>query len=154
MTLHLTDADMRMCDRCILASRVPAHEMLECLPVCCLPFVVCRLPPVACQEPFAVTDSTWEFVTQVYYKRCIIKFVLSYLTLLLIHSKILLLIFRFATVAHLAEQHIRNVQVAGSIPASGSTKLRSQHRSFFMVRPAAHVSKGLKSRIRPVAGRR
>lgn len=26
-----------------------------------------------------------------------------------------------ATVAHLAEQHIRNVQVAGSIPASGST---------------------------------
>lgn len=25
-----------------------------------------------------------------------------------------------ATVAHLAEQHIRNVQVAGSIPASGS----------------------------------
>lgn len=27
-----------------------------------------------------------------------------------------------ATVAHLAEQHIRNVQVAGSIPASGSTR--------------------------------
>ena len=27
-----------------------------------------------------------------------------------------------ATVAHLAEQHIRNVQVAGSIPASGSTE--------------------------------
>ena len=53
-------------------------------------------------------------------RRCIIKFILSYLTLLLIHSKILLLIFRFATVAHLAEQHIRNVQVAGSIPASGS----------------------------------
>ena len=63
---------MRMCDRCILASRVPAHEMLECLPVCCLPFAVCRLLPVACQEPFAVTDSTWEFVTQVYYKICIV----------------------------------------------------------------------------------
>ena len=62
-----------------------------------------------------------------YHKICIVS-----LTLLLIHSKILLLIFRFATVAHLAEQHIRNVQVAGSIPASGSTKLRSQHRSFFM----------------------
>ena len=50
-----------------------------------------------------------------YHKICIVS-----LTLLLIHSKILLLIFRFATVAHLAEQHIRNVQVAGSIPASGS----------------------------------
>ena len=79
MTLHLTDADMRMCDRCISASRVPEHEMLKYLPVCCLPFVVCRLPPVACQEPFAVTDSTfavtdstWEFVTQVYYKICIV----------------------------------------------------------------------------------
>ena len=127
MTLHLTDADMRMCDRCISASRVPAHEMLEYLPVCCLSFVACCLLPVACQAPFAVTDSTWNLS-----HRCIIKFVLSYLTLLLIHSKILLLIFRFATVAHLAEQHIRNVQVAGSIPASGSTKLRSQHRSFFM----------------------
>ena len=90
-------------------------------------FVACCLLPVACQAPFAVIDSTWNLS-----HRCIIKFVLSYLTLLLIHSKILLLIFRFATVAHLAEQHIRNVQVAGSIPASGSTKLRSQHRSFFM----------------------
>ena len=30
--------------------------------------------------------------------------------------------FVYATVAHLAEQHIRNVQVAGSIPASGSKK--------------------------------
>ena len=68
-----------------------------------------------------------KFVPQMYHKICIVS-----LTLLLIHSKILLLIFRFATVAHLAEQHIRNVQVAGSIPASGSTKLRSQHRSFFM----------------------
>ena len=67
-----------------------------------------------------------KFVPQMYHKICIVS-----LTLLLIHSKILLLIFRFATVAHLAEQHIRNVQVAGSIPASGSTKLRSQHRSFF-----------------------
>ena len=90
-------------------------------------FVACCLLPVACQAPFAVIDSTWNLL-----HRCIIKFVLSYLTLLLIHSKILLLIFRFATVAHLAEQHISNVQVAGSIPASGSTKLRSQHRSFFM----------------------
>ena len=78
-------------------------------------FVACCLLPVACQAPFAVIDSTWNLS-----HRCIIKFVLSYLTLLLIHSKILLLIFRFATVAHLAEQHIRNVQVAGSIPASGS----------------------------------
>ena len=60
------------------------------------------------------------------------KFAVSYLTLLLIHSKILLLIFRFATVAHLAEQHIRNVQVAGSIPASGSTKLRYKYRSFLL----------------------
>ena len=56
-----------------------------------------------------------KFVPQMYHKICIVS-----LTLLLIHSKILLLIFRFATVAHLAEQHIRNVQVAGSIPASGS----------------------------------
>ncbi len=108
-----------------------AHETLKYVLVCCLQLA-------ACQEPFAVTDSTWNLS-----HRCIIKFVLSYLTLLLIHSKILLLIFRFATVAHLAEQHIRNVQVAGSIPASGSTKLRSQHRSFFMQGNIGSVKKAL-----------
>ena len=97
-----------------------ADETLKCVLVCCLQLAACKVS-------FPVTGGAWNLC-----RRCIIKFALSYLTLLLIHSKILLLIFRFATVAHLAEQHIRNVQVAGSIPASGSTKLRSQHRSFFM----------------------
>lgn len=42
-----------------------ADETLKCVLVCCLQLAACKVS-------FPVTDSTWEFVTQVYYKICIV----------------------------------------------------------------------------------
>ena len=42
-----------------------ADETLKCVLVCCLQLAAGKVS-------FPVTDSTWEFVTQVYYKMCIV----------------------------------------------------------------------------------
>ena len=61
----------------------------------------------------------------------------------------------YARVAQLVEHDLAKVGAAGSSPVSRSFYGRKPlvQAFFFVVRLAAHVSNGLKSRIRPVVGR-